>query len=148
MMRAIRPMAAAVLLSGLSVGGCAPLLPMLVASALGDLGGKGGAGTGLAGLGGPLAGTPSSVQNGLPADTSVGKALAMADEPVRETCRAKLQPQPEAAGSESCAFRSICLPGMDQPLTMRVCSRDESEAAAPTLVRQTAGWRWDAAADR
>jgi hypothetical protein len=127
----------AILVQTVGLDGCAP---MLLLSAL--LGGTGG--DNAPGNTGPLQGSPSAVQNGVPADTSVEKALAL-DHTVDSACLGELSEQPPLP-EMGCATRPTCVPGAKHPLILRVCG-GKLAAAAPAPVGPappSATWIWDA----
>jgi hypothetical protein len=142
--RAIPPSVRAglVMALGCATAGCVPLAPLALLSSL--LPGSGGSAP-LIGTG-PLSAAPSSVQNGLPADTSIEKALAM-DQTVNAVCERELPaPQPPLP-EEGCVTRPTCLPGADHPTPLRICAQgmphtNGALAAAPPP--DAPRWRWDA----
>jgi hypothetical protein len=129
---------AALLLQTMGLAGCAP---MLLLSAL--LGGTGGGDHAPANTG-PLQGSPSAVQNALPTDTSVQKALAL-DHSVDSACLGELGEQPPLPET-GCATRPTCVPGAKHPLLLRVCGGKlaASEPASITPALPSPTWIWDA----
>ncbi len=137
--RSFPPIAcAAILLQAVGLAGCAPLLLL---SAL--FGGTGGGDHAPANTG-PLDGSPSAIQNGLPTDTSVQKALAL-DQSVDSACLGELPEQallPEAG----CTIRPTCVPGTKHPVLLRMCTGKfaATQAASFSSSPPSLGWDWHA----
>lgn len=129
------PFANAVLLLilGMLMAGCSPLLPLLGA-ALSGPGEK-------SQLAGPFAGTPSAAQNRRPAESPVSDALAGADQKVRPSCMAKLPP-PEPPPETGCAMRPTCLPGSELPIRLRLCASDPNAVLSELTRPMISDWRW------
>jgi hypothetical protein len=136
--RSIAPIACAVLLlQAVALSGCAPLL--LLSGLLGGTGGGDHAPSNI----GPLDGSPSAVQNALPADTSVQKALAM-DPSVESACLEELPEQPPLPAT-GCTTRPSCVPGAKHPLVLRMCSGNLAAPVTPVVgTSRLSSWAWDA----
>jgi hypothetical protein len=128
---------AAILLQAIGLAGCSPLL--LLSALLGGTGGGDHAPINT----GPLDGSPSAVQNGAPADTSVAQALAV-DHDVDRACLAELPEQPPLPAT-GCATRPTCMAGAKHPLLLRVCAGKlaAAEAAAILPAPRPHAWDWD-----
>ncbi len=99
----------------------------------------------LGGGGGSIGGSPSAIQNSLPADTTVQKALSL-DQSVKSACLdelPKLPPPPE----DGCTTRQACVPGADHPLLLRMCTGKMAAAQAQAVIPlpRPRDWDWDAA---
>lgn len=114
------------------VTGCSPLLPLLGA-ALGGPDGK-------SQLTGPFAGAPSAIQNRRPADSPISDAVASAEQNVRQSCIARLPPEPTPG--TGCAMRSSCLPGSEQPIRLRLCAGEISTVFPETTMAVASDWHW------
>ncbi len=69
---------------------------------------------------GAFAGTPT-VQNAGRPDPGIAEAVQTASAPVLEQCRRQL-PEQAALAPGSCVVRATCLPGVQTPLRLRVCT--------------------------
>jgi hypothetical protein len=130
----------AILLQAGCLTSCAPVA--LLAALLGGGGGSGG-GSGHAPGTGALDGSPSAIQNGLPADTSVQKALSL-DQSVKSACVDEL-PKQAPPPEEGCTTRQTCVPGVSHPILLRMCVGKMAAAQMQSVIPSppSRAWDWD-----
>lgn len=126
--------AVALLLFGLLMGGCSPLVPLLGAVLGGGVDKPRMAA-------GPFAGAPSATQNSRPSDSVVNDALAGVDDRIRPVCQAQL-PSPEPDPVVGCVLRPTCLPGSDRPISLRMCAGASRAALSDPIDPVDSDWRW------
>jgi len=95
---------------------------------------------------GPFSGARSPVQNRTDPDPGIARALDM-DRNVSPACKALL-PEEAAEPLTACALRPVCLPGSQQPITLRLCPAPDmaasSQATAQPATRRTRPAAWQA----
>ena len=127
------------LILAVTVGACAPLVPLLA-------GMIGGGGPEKAQLAGPFGGAPSMAQNSPPIGSLASEALSRVEQQPTQSCEALLPP-PDASAATACPLRLVCLPGSSTPIRLRVCS-NQSTGFEPAKGGTGDRWSWSDGQDR